>query len=262
MPQVQEVVRCYNCETFQAQIQKKIKKWTCKVCQEKQSLKKVYFTGLGAETRKVVMEYNMKRGEAAELKSSLLMEEPAHIDQDENSRRTSPANVQISVSGSKWSAFLPADTAPKIGLREGPDRPQKREEDSFHRQRENSEWNDAWEESSELAGLGKENKTISENPNSAVVGRKRKIMKSAFFNSHLRRRNNEPDTGGEIEDGFSREDETTFWQDPSNSLEEHRQEPLHEPLNEPLHEPPPASEKTHSPKIQPSAKKSKWSQFT
>jgi len=250
MPQVQEVVRCYNCETFQAQIQKKIKKWTCKVCQEKQSLKKVYFTGLGAETRKVVMEYNMKRGEAAELKSSLLMEEPAHIDQEENNRRTSPANVQISVSGSKWSAFLPADTEPKRGLREGPDSPQKREEDSFHRQRENSEWNDAWEESSEL---GKENKTIAEHPNSAVVGRKHKIMKSAFFNSHLRRRNDEPD-GGEIEDGFSREDETTFWQESSNSLEEHRHEPLHEP--------PPASEKTHSPKIQPSAKKSKWSQYT
>ena len=43
------------------------------VCGEKQSLKKVYFTGLGAECRKEVRDLNMKRGEIQELKVSDLV---------------------------------------------------------------------------------------------------------------------------------------------------------------------------------------------
>lgn len=38
------VLRCAECETHQVDIIKKAKKWTCKVCSMKQSVKYVYFT--------------------------------------------------------------------------------------------------------------------------------------------------------------------------------------------------------------------------
>ena len=43
MPQTLRILRCYQCETFQVDIEKKSNKWQCKVCQEKQSLKQVFF---------------------------------------------------------------------------------------------------------------------------------------------------------------------------------------------------------------------------
>jgi len=114
MSQLQEVVRCYSCETFQVQIKKtaKNKKWTCKICNEKQSLKKVYFTGLGAECRKVVKEFNMKRGELNEVKNTLVLnvtENVANCDVDETQTfgdGESSANICTQPSSSKWTSFL------------------------------------------------------------------------------------------------------------------------------------------------------------
>ena len=45
MPQEFQVVRCYSCQTFQGQQVKKAKKWSCKVCGEKQSYAKIYGQG-------------------------------------------------------------------------------------------------------------------------------------------------------------------------------------------------------------------------
>lgn len=38
------ILKCFECETFQVDQVKKAKKWTCKVCNAKQSIKKIYFT--------------------------------------------------------------------------------------------------------------------------------------------------------------------------------------------------------------------------
>lgn len=38
------VLKCIECETFQVDIVKKAKKWMCKVCGQKQSVKYVYET--------------------------------------------------------------------------------------------------------------------------------------------------------------------------------------------------------------------------
>ncbi|XP_046848654.1 MRN complex-interacting protein-like [Xenia sp. Carnegie-2017] len=56
------VVRCFSCETFQGQQVKKGKKWTCKVCGEKQSFKKIFAQGNGKECRHVVQKLNMMKG--------------------------------------------------------------------------------------------------------------------------------------------------------------------------------------------------------
>lgn len=44
MPQVYNIVKCYQCSTYQVDIDKKsTNKWTCKLCGAKQSLKQVVF---------------------------------------------------------------------------------------------------------------------------------------------------------------------------------------------------------------------------
>lgn len=41
MPQVFRVVRCFSCEAFQVDQKKKVNKFVCKVCNSKQSVRKV-----------------------------------------------------------------------------------------------------------------------------------------------------------------------------------------------------------------------------
>ncbi|XP_068753082.1 MRN complex-interacting protein-like [Montipora capricornis] len=66
------ILRCFSCTTFQVHQVKKSKKWTCKVCGEKQSVKKVYAQGSGQECRKHVQRLNMKCGELQMAKDLIL----------------------------------------------------------------------------------------------------------------------------------------------------------------------------------------------
>ncbi|XP_022908124.1 MRN complex-interacting protein [Onthophagus taurus] len=61
MPQELHVVKCYMCNTFQVDIVKKVKNWTCKMCGAKQSLMKVYANGTGKECRELVQHLNKIR---------------------------------------------------------------------------------------------------------------------------------------------------------------------------------------------------------
>lgn len=58
MPQEFQVVRCYSCQKFQGQQVKKAKKWSCKVCGEKQSYAKIYGQGSGKDCRLHVQKLN------------------------------------------------------------------------------------------------------------------------------------------------------------------------------------------------------------
>ncbi|KAH3748754.1 uncharacterized protein LOC127847782 [Dreissena polymorpha] len=66
MPQEFQVLKCFNCNTFQVHQVKKALKWACKMCGEKQSIKKVYGGGTGAECRHHVQKLNTMRGEMTE----------------------------------------------------------------------------------------------------------------------------------------------------------------------------------------------------
>ena len=63
-----QVLRCFKCQTFNTDIVKKDNtKWTCKLCQEKQSVKKIYFVSDSAkDCRIAVQNLNEKRGQLEE----------------------------------------------------------------------------------------------------------------------------------------------------------------------------------------------------
>ncbi|ESO85983.1 hypothetical protein LOTGIDRAFT_69762, partial [Lottia gigantea] len=62
-PQEFHVLQCHQCKTFQVQQVKKVLKWSCKLCGEKQSVLRVYGRGSGADCRKHVQNLNTLRGE-------------------------------------------------------------------------------------------------------------------------------------------------------------------------------------------------------
>ncbi|XP_062856935.1 MRN complex-interacting protein [Trichomycterus rosablanca] len=69
MVQEFQVVRCFSCKTFQVQQVKKSKKWSCKMCGEKQSLMKEYGRGTGADCRRHVQKLNSLRGDLQEVEN-------------------------------------------------------------------------------------------------------------------------------------------------------------------------------------------------
>ncbi|KAF4085611.1 hypothetical protein AMELA_G00097160 [Ameiurus melas] len=69
MVQEFHVLRCFTCRTFQVQQVKKSKKWSCKLCGEKQSLIKEYGRGTGADCRRHVQKLNSLRGELLEVET-------------------------------------------------------------------------------------------------------------------------------------------------------------------------------------------------
>ncbi|KAK5896443.1 hypothetical protein CesoFtcFv8_009605 [Champsocephalus esox] len=56
------VLRCFTCQSFQVQQVKKVTKWTCTLCGEKQSLLKEFGRGSGADCRRHVQKLNAMRG--------------------------------------------------------------------------------------------------------------------------------------------------------------------------------------------------------
>ncbi|XP_071143510.1 MRN complex-interacting protein-like [Mytilus edulis] len=63
MPQEFNVLQCYKCQTFQVHQVKKSTKWNCKLCGEKQSIKKVFGRGSGYDCRQHVQKLNLLRAE-------------------------------------------------------------------------------------------------------------------------------------------------------------------------------------------------------
>jgi len=136
MVQTFRVLRCYQCESFQVDMEKKSAKWQCKMCGERQSLKQVFARGSGPECRKAVQELNLKRMEVdrleeQKLEAAIIMEEEnrelerfAEYMEDEKqhhvmkvegnleeAERLPLAPMQAAASGSRWEKFLPSSTS-------------------------------------------------------------------------------------------------------------------------------------------------------
>ncbi|XP_039308268.1 MRN complex-interacting protein [Solenopsis invicta] len=58
MPQDMNILCCYSCKMYQVHIVKKARKWQCKLCNAKQSIRKVYFQGSGKDCRLHVQHLN------------------------------------------------------------------------------------------------------------------------------------------------------------------------------------------------------------
>eukprot|EP00117_Sycon_ciliatum_P030040 scpid2278/ scgid23781/ UPF0544 protein C5orf45 homolog len=77
------VVRCYSCCVFQVQQAKKVNKFACKMCNEKQSVKKVLLRGSGAECRRCVQQLNMKSAGSSDIaRHSMISAETADASLD------------------------------------------------------------------------------------------------------------------------------------------------------------------------------------
>ncbi|KAM6474590.1 MRN complex-interacting protein [Liasis olivaceus] len=63
MAQQFQVLRCCSCNIFQVQQIKKSRKWNCKICNEKQSILRVFGQGSGADCRRHVQKLNLLQGE-------------------------------------------------------------------------------------------------------------------------------------------------------------------------------------------------------
>ncbi|KAK3927958.1 MRN complex-interacting protein, partial [Frankliniella fusca] len=109
MPQELHVLRCFSCRTFQVQIVKKVPKWQCKVCNEKQSVLKVYAKGSGKDCRQYVQDLNMQQGALAEENSSVNSTEYVQNEEAETHpeiKNQSNFNNQTS----KWSEYIDPKT--------------------------------------------------------------------------------------------------------------------------------------------------------
>ncbi|XP_007542873.2 MRN complex-interacting protein isoform X1 [Poecilia formosa] len=108
------VVRCFRCQSFQVQQVKKAKKWSCKLCGEKQSLLKEFGRGSGADCRRHVQKLNAMRGAKME-------EQEAHTwslcEQEEEEEQQQPAGDQVRPAQvSRWSKYLDTPEEEKEGL--------------------------------------------------------------------------------------------------------------------------------------------------
>ncbi|XP_055016130.1 MRN complex-interacting protein isoform X2 [Boleophthalmus pectinirostris] len=91
MVQEFHVLRCFSCEVFQVQQVKKVNKWSCKVCGQKQSVLKEFGRGSGADCRRHVQKLNAARGakledeaeRRAQTDAQALWNDETELDEDE-----------------------------------------------------------------------------------------------------------------------------------------------------------------------------------
>ncbi|XP_056328476.1 MRN complex-interacting protein [Danio aesculapii] len=131
MVQEFHVLRCFSCQTFQVQQVKKAKKWTCKVCGEKQSLIKEFGRGAAADCRRHVQKLNALRGEQHQLNTQKLLEQG---DEDEKNENENVYEVldhkseQEEAHVSRWSKYTD-QTA------EGPNEEDEEEDENVYTER-------------------------------------------------------------------------------------------------------------------------------
>ncbi|XP_047210374.1 MRN complex-interacting protein isoform X2 [Girardinichthys multiradiatus] len=103
MVQEFHVVRCFRCLSFQVQQVKKVKKWSCKLCGEKQSLLKEFGRGSGADCRRHVQKLNAMRGAMMEDQEDNTCEQ-VEAEEEEETEHTDDQVRPSQVS--RWGKYL------------------------------------------------------------------------------------------------------------------------------------------------------------
>jgi len=97
------VVRCYACQSFQAQQLRKTNDFVCKMCGSKQSVRKIYARSFkAADIRPIVQEYNMKRGEIEEEEAKVKVKQ---VEQRAN-MRVEHNDTPAPITSNEWTQFL------------------------------------------------------------------------------------------------------------------------------------------------------------
>ncbi|XP_074505582.1 MRN complex-interacting protein isoform X3 [Sebastes fasciatus] len=112
MVQEFHVLQCFSCQSFQVQQVKKVLRWSCKLCGEKQSLLKEFGRGSGADCRRHVQKLNATRGakmEEQEHHTWSLWKQVEADGEDEPKEDDQGSQAQVSQaqgSQSRWSKYL------------------------------------------------------------------------------------------------------------------------------------------------------------
>ncbi|XP_014360389.2 MRN complex-interacting protein [Papilio machaon] len=105
MPQLFQVLRCYKCLVFQIHQTKKSNKWQCKMCGEKQSIKRHYGIGNGKECRLHVQKLNGLRGEIEDEKLNSLHSNDDYSNSEEENVESNLFQNELKTE-SKWSTYI------------------------------------------------------------------------------------------------------------------------------------------------------------
>ncbi|XP_077428789.1 MRN complex-interacting protein isoform X2 [Vanacampus margaritifer] len=105
MVQMFQVVKCFRCDCFQVQQVKKVKKWTCKLCGEKQSLLKEFGGGSAADCRRHVQKLNAARGAMLEERDARSLWKQQ---EDETGSEDQQDEQVVHPQVSRWSKYVAA----------------------------------------------------------------------------------------------------------------------------------------------------------
>ncbi|KAK7916258.1 hypothetical protein WMY93_012019 [Mugilogobius chulae] len=108
MVQEFHVLRCFSCEIFQVQQVKKVNKWTCKVCGQKQSVVKEFGRGCGADCRRHVQKLNGARGAKMEEEAKVRAEMDTQTHWHETEFAEEEEQQQLYKPVSRWDKYMPA----------------------------------------------------------------------------------------------------------------------------------------------------------
>ncbi|XP_034841295.1 MRN complex-interacting protein [Maniola hyperantus] len=106
MPQVFQVLKCYKCSVFQVHQTKKDNKWKCKMCGEKQSVKRHYGIGRAKDCRMHVQKLNNLRGNIEEFKLKTIDSEDSDYEADTENVDKINNTSGNSKKESKWLAYV------------------------------------------------------------------------------------------------------------------------------------------------------------
>ncbi|XP_073424112.1 MRN complex-interacting protein [Dendrobates tinctorius] len=101
-----QVLRCYSCHVFQVQQVKKSKKWSCKLCGEKQTVLRVYGQGSGADCRHHVQKLNLLQGQAATGADGGICPSSVSDEDPGGESHPSPTASQEAALMSRWNKYL------------------------------------------------------------------------------------------------------------------------------------------------------------
>ncbi|XP_076247557.1 uncharacterized protein LOC143187320 isoform X1 [Calliopsis andreniformis] len=103
MSQELNILRCFQCKMYQVHIVKKAKKWQCKICNVKQSYRRVFFQGTGKDCRIYVQKLNAMKAYENEGNASFEMDD---IDSCNYSSSSTEQQSKLNVNENEWSQCL------------------------------------------------------------------------------------------------------------------------------------------------------------
>ncbi|KAJ0181297.1 hypothetical protein K1T71_003382 [Dendrolimus kikuchii] len=114
MPQIFQVLRCFKCCVFQVHQTKKSIKFQCKMCGEKQSIKRHYGLGNPQECRLHVQKLNGIRSNSDEVNHKIDSELEVEIANNLKDPKLNSIKHPNQIKNSKWSAFIECEQTGQV----------------------------------------------------------------------------------------------------------------------------------------------------